>query len=188
MQFKKDSKRMALRSRERKGKIMTINSLKSYKIRSSKVKESLPVNHTLDLTDILETLKFKKDASNGLSSEKMQYHIDKTHPRVLEVDPICNNSSRFIFINRWACDLQKTLNLLLKYGKPLLFKRVQKVRIRSLWTRCSNLFPICEVYDLGRSSADNFKHSPIYFLLQWQRDEQIKYFRHERHFFCLHTG
>lgn len=39
---------------------------------------------------VLETIKFKKDASNGLSSGKMEYHIDKTHPRILEVDPICN--------------------------------------------------------------------------------------------------
>lgn len=31
---------------------------------------------------ISETVKFVKDASNGLSCEKMQYHIDKTHPRV----------------------------------------------------------------------------------------------------------
>ena len=28
------------------------------------------------------TVKFAKDASNGLSYEKMIYHIDKTHPRV----------------------------------------------------------------------------------------------------------
>ena len=118
----------------------------------------------------------------------MQYHIDKTHPRVLEVDPICNNISRFIFIYRWTCNLQKTLDLLFKYGQPLLLKKVQRVRIRSLRTRCSNLFPICEIHDLGRCFAHNFKHSSICFLLQRQRDEQIKYVRYERRIFSLHSG
>lgn len=31
----------------------------------------------------IEILKFAADASNGLSCEKMLYHLDKTHPRVM---------------------------------------------------------------------------------------------------------
>jgi hypothetical protein len=33
--------------------------------------------------NLIEFTKFKKDASNGLSYEKMRYHIDKTHPRIV---------------------------------------------------------------------------------------------------------
>ena len=33
----------------------------------------------------IEFTKFKKDASNGLSYEKMRYHIDRTHPRIVSV-------------------------------------------------------------------------------------------------------
>ena len=39
---------------------------------------------------IIETIKFAKDASNGLSCEKMQYHLDKTHPRVSTKDKKSN--------------------------------------------------------------------------------------------------
>jgi hypothetical protein len=35
---------------------------------------------------VIEFMKFKKDASNGLSYEKMRHHQDKTHPRQIKVD------------------------------------------------------------------------------------------------------
>jgi hypothetical protein len=33
--------------------------------------------------NVLEYRKFKKDASNGLSYDKMKHHIEKSHPRVI---------------------------------------------------------------------------------------------------------
>jgi hypothetical protein len=33
----------------------------------------------------IEFKKFKKDASNGLSFEKMQYNVDKNHPREVSI-------------------------------------------------------------------------------------------------------
>lgn len=40
----------------------------------------------LGIRRAIETIKFAKDASNGLSCEKMLYHLDKTHPRVSAKD------------------------------------------------------------------------------------------------------
>ena len=118
----------------------------------------------------------------------MQYHIDKTHPRVIDVDPICNNYSRYNFyINRWPCHLLKTLHLLFKFGKSLLFKKVQRIRILSLWTRSSDLFPICEIHDMGCCRVIHFKPSSFYILLQRKRDEQIKHLGYERCIFCFHS-
>jgi hypothetical protein len=34
--------------------------------------------------------KFSRNAENGLSYDKLLYTLDKTHPRILEVEEICN--------------------------------------------------------------------------------------------------
>ena len=36
------------------------------------------------------TIKFAPDASNGLSHEKLMYHLDKTHPRIVVKDKKSN--------------------------------------------------------------------------------------------------
>ena len=41
-------------------------------------------------TLILIVTKFQRDASNGLSYERMVYNIDKLHPRIATHDPISN--------------------------------------------------------------------------------------------------
>lgn len=51
------------------------------------------------LTNLLEYKKFKKDASNGLSYEKMRYHIDKSHPRIVTV----SKKSNTITIIDYSC-------------------------------------------------------------------------------------
>jgi len=44
------------------------------------------VNHSVNSYFSLGKKKFAKDASNGLSHEKMIYNINKTHPRVIAKD------------------------------------------------------------------------------------------------------
>jgi hypothetical protein len=39
----------------------------------------------------LGTSIFKKDASNGLSHERMLYTVDKSHPRITIKDPLCKS-------------------------------------------------------------------------------------------------
>ena len=67
--------------------------------------------------------KFSRNAENGLSYDKLLYTLDKTHPRILEIDDICNILGGYKNNFRWHGHLQEALHM---WGKDRLLLLQEK--------------------------------------------------------------
>jgi hypothetical protein len=131
--------------------------------------------------------KFSRNAENGLSYDKLLYTLDKTHPRILEIDEICNTLGGYKTNYRWHCQLQEALHMWGKDWLLLLQKEGPGVRVRALWPRGRDLFLVREIHDVGLAHHVLAGYPKIHIILQRQRNEQSEHLRSERYLFIFHS-
>ena len=131
--------------------------------------------------------KFSRNAENGLSYDKLLYTLDKTHPRILEIDEICNTLGRYKTNFRWHGQLQEALHMWGENRLLLLQKERSRVWVRTLRPRGRDLFLVREIHDVGLTHHVLAGHPKIHIILQRQRYEQSKHIRSERYIFIIHS-
>lgn len=117
---------------------------------------------------------FKKDASHGLSYEKMMYRIDKLHPRVTDTDD-CTPIIILIFHTSWLEVTSKVQALQDAGGLSLSLQVTQTHGLGRIWTRNCPLFLVLEIPCSHLLPDDTSEFACLYLLLVWKLIHGCRY-------------